>query len=519
MSDEPLSAPHNSEHDPSGPSRFAIAGPVVDTPARDKREPLNVWSAKPRARRDESRSDIRGRLRQLLPTSNARAAEDISALDGLRGLAILLVLVCHSDAYSAAYGSPWPSLFHMLAGYAYTGVILFFILSGFLLFLPYARGLVASRRWPNVRTFYVRRVLRILPIYYAALLLTILATAHTGGWNAVTQIGKNQLALSATLLFGLNSKAFFFATGMDGPLWSLTIEWQFYLVLPWIALLLAFLVGSQGGQSIEEQPARLRRLAFALGGLVAFGLGARAVAAVAHYSWGYAVPTDAGGVRGLVVALLYGMQGKYLEVFALGMLGSVIYVVVVERAILSRPAAQRLGQALIMLCLFGLVVIFPWALSVNRLFGWGTWVGFFPAQSDWPWIVFGEPALGVAYAACLLGVLFLPEIGSIFAWAPLRFVGTISYSMYVWHTLLLAALLNHGVSDWLAVLWSAVAGPAASPTLLTPPTAPRLLLLWLLILVVSTASYFAIERPFLRLRYRVRANASVAPAPVPSLSR
>ncbi|HXX79859.1 MAG TPA: acyltransferase family protein, partial [Ktedonobacteraceae bacterium] len=54
------------------------------------------------------------------------------------------------------------------------GVTLFFVLSGFLLFMPFAKALLFKTNWPLVGVFYMRRVLRILPAYYVSLFLLIL---------------------------------------------------------------------------------------------------------------------------------------------------------------------------------------------------------------------------------------------------------------------------------------------------------------------------------------------------------
>src|ERR1043165_344432 len=97
----------------------------------------------------------------------------LPALDGLRGTAILAVLICHYSALlPRTYG---------LAGFLQVGthgVDLFFVLSGFLI-----TGILfdAKGKEHYFRDFYVRRALRIFPLYYAALLVTVVLLPAIGG--------------------------------------------------------------------------------------------------------------------------------------------------------------------------------------------------------------------------------------------------------------------------------------------------------------------------------------------------
>src|SRR5260370_28916676 len=69
----------------------------------------------------------------------------------------------------------FPPLVTAVAFAGDTGVTLFFVLSGFLLFLPYAKALLfEDTRWPSTRQFYLLRVLRIIPAYYVSLCLIVL---------------------------------------------------------------------------------------------------------------------------------------------------------------------------------------------------------------------------------------------------------------------------------------------------------------------------------------------------------
>ena len=109
---------------------------------------------------------------------------EIPELDGLRGCAVLMVVILHLQINMQVAGlHGFPGFLHDVAGFGYVGVQLFFILSGFLLFGPYARALLEAPkyRWPSARQFYVRRARRILPLYYTA--VTVCLLAHFQDWS------------------------------------------------------------------------------------------------------------------------------------------------------------------------------------------------------------------------------------------------------------------------------------------------------------------------------------------------
>src|SRR5688572_30238235 len=98
----------------------------------------------------------------------------VSCLDGLRGIAILLVLLAH---VSQTHGLSAPGPLRVLAGYGALGVDLFFCVSGFLITLLLVRELERTRTI-SLRGFYMRRALRILPAY---LLFVLIVSALAWG--------------------------------------------------------------------------------------------------------------------------------------------------------------------------------------------------------------------------------------------------------------------------------------------------------------------------------------------------
>jgi peptidoglycan/LPS O-acetylase OafA/YrhL len=156
----------------------------------------------------------------------------IPELDGLRGMAILLVLVAH---YFAVPGTGAASL---LNGYwfrlGWTGVDLFFVLSGFLI----GGILLGARDSINYfKTFYARRFFRIVPIYYAWILIYILASVFARNFlsTRVGSVQKIDIQILAHFLFLQNFREFLKSTvsfWWFSSTWSLAVEEQFYLVAP-----------------------------------------------------------------------------------------------------------------------------------------------------------------------------------------------------------------------------------------------------------------------------------------------
>lgn len=145
-------------------------------------------------------------------------------LDGLRAIAVLMIFVNHWIPWSYQIGLPWGNF----------GVDLFFVLSGFLI----TGILLESRRYMEedgqsffltLRQFYIRRTIRIFPLYYAFLIV----------YGAISQSWINELT-PWLWTYTLNLFRVLINSDWGGPishLWSLSVEEQFYLVWPWIILL------------------------------------------------------------------------------------------------------------------------------------------------------------------------------------------------------------------------------------------------------------------------------------------
>ncbi len=160
------------------------------------------------------------------------------ALDGIRGLAILWVFAFHANALLVDVpGEASLSWGQSLAQKGLLGVQLFFVLSGFLLALPWMSAAAEGQAYPRISGFFARRARRILPAYWLhlALLLGLILPILRGSHAILgTDIGQANLWLHIPLLHFLHPGTSS-SLGLNMALWSLSIEAQFYLLLPLLA--------------------------------------------------------------------------------------------------------------------------------------------------------------------------------------------------------------------------------------------------------------------------------------------
>ena len=159
----------------------------------------------------------------------------VPELDGLRGVAIALVLIVHLSGLLNGAPGTFSAYVVRSCMLAWSGVDLFFVLSGFLI-----GGILLDAKSSDhyFRTFYIRRAFRILPLYTVlnlAPLLLVFASPHLRD-TAYFVLGR-PLPWYVTAFFGQNLVIAF--TGVWGnaylaATWSLAVEEQFYLTLPFV---------------------------------------------------------------------------------------------------------------------------------------------------------------------------------------------------------------------------------------------------------------------------------------------
>ena len=339
-------------------------------------------------------------------------------LDGVRAIAVMMVMTLHLAQQGIPLRGP------IVIGK--TGVDLFFVLSGFLI-----TGILLKspqRDWHEVRTFYIRRTLRIFPLYYGMLLLLLL----TGS------------PISKPYWFYLQNLFSAFNITIQGPshFWSLAVEEQFYLVCPFLVLFLP-----------------RKYLAGTLAGIAAFAFACRFPLIHWHIS-----PFS------FTLSRVDGLAGGGLLAYAQ-----------------YRGVLKRLRPALLTLFLVSVLVV-----AID---------GKLAAQSsDLLFVQMTEfSALAGLYTSAV-GLLLLQRQNFLYrmlASSPLRFVGRISYGLYVFHpvvfSVVFAALHQKPAAE------RAFAGLAAT-------------------FACALVSWFGMERYLIALKDKLAPERAKFPIAAPSMS-
>jgi peptidoglycan/LPS O-acetylase OafA/YrhL len=384
------------------------------------------------------------------PPGNPRFA----LFDSLRAIAVLAVITFHVVSLSGALARRVVGDVAAMLGSQ--GPILFFVISGFLLYRPYVAARAAGAPAPSIGRYARRRVLRIVPAYWLALTALALFPGITGVFSG--DWWRYYLFLQ---LYWQDT-----VTGGIPVAWTLCVEASFYLVLPFWAL-------------------AARR----------FGVELRALAVVAAGGAAVQVAAARNELSDLLATTLLG-QCTWL---ALGMALAVASVRA-ERAPRD-PRAVRLVVAHPGLCWLGAGAAFAGLtalLQPGGVFGIARAVA---TQQPFAKTI-AAIALGVAVNVLLVApAIFGQGAGGlprrVLAAAPLAWLGLISYGMYLWH-LTVAQLLalpsapGHFSADGLDL--------ATKVEHLTTPV------LFVLTLAATTAiaavSYHLVELPFLRRKER-----------------
>jgi len=163
-------------------------------------------------------------------------------LDGIRGLAALLVVLYHAYLFTGSTGEiaaemPWVKL---LIGWGYLGVPVFIVVSGFVLMLPLRRehGYVFKR---GLLSFFKRRAKRILPPYWAALLLTlvliwsvpIMQRRAGTQWDTKLPVTPENVVAHLFLIHDFSPE---WIGRINGPMWSVAVEWHIYFLMPLVLI-------------------------------------------------------------------------------------------------------------------------------------------------------------------------------------------------------------------------------------------------------------------------------------------
>jgi peptidoglycan/LPS O-acetylase OafA/YrhL len=382
-------------------------------------------------------------------------ATHIPVLDGIRGLAVLLVVFNHLDAVLRPPFTPADQLFVRLSGTTWLGVDLFFVLSGFLI----TGILLDAKGAPGYfRTFYLRRTLRIFPLYYA-FLLAIFVVLPLAGVTLVNEATRAQQGWYWTYLSNVLFARENLIPYTTGHLWSLAVEEQFYLVWPLVVLLLS--------------RARLLRLSI---GIVLLLFLARPILSLYDVTW----------------IQFYTLTPFRMDSLAVG--AALAALSRSERPLASwRPAAVRAfaaaSAASLVLMLYkpllAMVQGVPVAAVNSSSLAWDPEIQ-----------TLRFTAYGVTFGALLVLALTAgpaARLARLFSSPLLRFFGRYSYAIYIVHVPLATVALRLELAG---EAFPRVAGLQW----------PRAILFYVMLVAVSTlfaiASWHLLEKHFLRLKTR-----------------
>ncbi|MGZ6791508.1 MAG: acyltransferase family protein, partial [Mycobacteriales bacterium] len=333
-----------------------------------------------------------------------RPARAFPGLDAVRALGATAVVATHV-AFETGRSIRGP-LSGSLAR-ADFGVALFFALSGFLLFRPFASAAVGDRsRWPRTGDYLLRRGLRILPAYWLAVVACLLLIPANAGRRGV-EVWVRHLTLTQVYTPGL---ARFGLTQM----WSLCTEVAFYLALP----LLALLVLGRRGRAVGRRPLVV------LAALASVAVGWQVV--VGQTTW---VPRAVAGQW---------LPG-YLDWFGAGMALALVQVRLTTGAAPSWMHGLRDLAATPGTCWASALAVF--ALATSPVAGPRSLEG-----SATTWEAVTKNLLFAVCAALLLLPLVLGDqrhgAARTLGHRSLQLLGEVSYGVFLWHLLVLDALVR-----------------------------------------------------------------------------
>jgi peptidoglycan/LPS O-acetylase OafA/YrhL len=401
----------------------------------------------------------------------------LSGVEGIRGLACITILVVHVALTLPKSGVDPTGRLGQVTTLAMHSLTMFFVLSGFLLYIPFVRHVMSGRPTLSTSDYYLNRVLRIAPGYLVifpicALVLgsVVIAPLAAGDVPASVNHHFGRMTNPGDFLLNLSLLQGYVPSGVRTGLmvsWSLVPEIGFYLVLPLLAL-----IGARLARRIPPFAAML------IPPVLMIVIGRVAVSFVnAHAA--LAAPADR-------EALLHGhswyavINNSLLgnaHILGIGMGVAVFLVAAADGTIGRRVVAGVRGlSALILLLILVDVILKPVTF--------GTWTGSIVCGAFLAWVML--PASG--------------RLRSVAHWCldspPVQFLGKISYSLYLWHFPLVAfALLHFGFMKYDSI--------------------PSFLLSLAVVLVaaisLSWVTYTFIEAPALR-RKRVVARPASTPA-------
>jgi peptidoglycan/LPS O-acetylase OafA/YrhL len=330
----------------------------------------------------------------------------IAPVEGLRGVALLLVMLFHyAIVLDARFADPWIAgadawlAAKVVVRNGMLGVDLFFLITGFLLVLPWLRHAAGAGAAPSAAAFYRRRIRRILPAYYVHLLILffVLVPLLRGleAWRYDPTHFATNLSAHVFLVHYL-SPVTSASVGVNGALWTLSLEAQFYLLLPllapvfararWRTALALFATALAWRWATSHSHFLQTQLPGYLGHFAAGMLAARA-----WLQWRDRSPSNAASIAWLAAAACAGvllwslhapggwLLGGFTWALVLAALATIVVALVARGVAWSRPllanrALLFMGRVSYSAYLYHLPVILLWNLYAPEVSG--SWLVF-----------------------------------------------------------------------------------------------------------------------------------------------
>jgi peptidoglycan/LPS O-acetylase OafA/YrhL len=354
----------------------------------------------------------------------------LEGIQGLRAAAALSILTYHVARHSAPEGRGFglDSFDRWVVPQLALGVTLLFLLSGFLLYRPFAYALVNQTPVPNLRRYLVNRGLRIFPAYWVILLVTVFifhtALVREDGLLEVGDLADDPrvFLLNVSLLQGFVPDGVL--TGI-GPAWALTAVVTFYAVLPLLVLFAVLLAA----RSSSRQGRTLAALAPAIA-LITFALVGKAIGTF------IVKPGPAGGWGNDWHSVIERSFVANADMFGFGVAVAVVHVLITGR----RRYPRWLPSALLSSALMIALPTTKYLTNEVQAAGW--------SNSAY------DTLMAAAGGLVLLFVVLPPRSNTI-RFRPLtrvletRYIvalGVVSYSLFLWHEPVIYLLREGGVT-------------------------------------------------------------------------
>jgi peptidoglycan/LPS O-acetylase OafA/YrhL len=402
----------------------------------------------------------------------------LPCLDGVRGIAALGVILVHVGLISGYSPRPGATLGPYFAR-AEVGVTVFFLLSGFLVYRPFVAAHFDGRPAPALGRYLERRVLRIVPLYWVALTIVLFVHHRSPIDNVgdlVTYYGFGQIYRHG------------YETGGIQQAWSLCTLVAFYLAVPVLALLARTVANASTGR---RRPANDDRPGSSSATRLRVELGLAVLMIVVGYAYRWYVANDIPNREAVVDGRLNGLP-IHADVFGLGMALAALYAWGERQPATARTFSTRAGRVPATVW-WGLAAVAYWYVSIKV--GLPLTAG---AHDPGEWM-----AREVLYTAIsvflLMPAVFGPQHRGPIRWflrlPPVAGFGLLTYGVFLWHEWAIDRWMDWHDVQPLNAWW---------PGMLVAVMA--------ITLVVSTLTYWVIEKPFARLSARRRTVPAPAPA-------